>query len=91
MHVAVITIGDGTTASLRGKGGNCDHAQHAYSGHRHVQSPREIRHLAGPECEYVHRVAAAESLRPDSAAIGQLKQERVVWVRGVRVSGTIVW
>lgn len=91
MHVAVITIGDGTTASLRGKGGNCDHPQHAYSGHSHVQSPREIRRLAGPECEYVHRVAAAESLRPDSAVIGQLKQERVVWVRGVRVSGTIVW
>lgn len=91
MRVAVITIGDGATTSLRGKGGNCDHAQHAYSGHRHMQSPREIRHLAGPKCEHLHRVAAAESLRSHSAAIGQLEQERVACVRGVRVSGTTVW
>ena len=41
-----------------------------------MQSAGKVRCLAGFVGEYVDRVAAAESIRFDSAAAGQFEQER---------------
>ena len=41
-----------------------------------MQSARKVRRFAGPFGEHVDRFPAAEPLRPDSVAAGQLQQKR---------------
>ena len=69
-------LGNGAAATVCSEGRDCDHAEYPNRGHRHVQSAGKVRCLAGFVGEYVDRVAAAESIRFDSAAAGQFEQER---------------